>query len=492
MAIEYPRDMVGRKAEWAALRGFVESGEPNATLGVVWGRRRIGKSFLLESIAEQTAGFYYESVRGSSGEALSELGRSLADFQGSAAPLALPDWTSAINAVLAIGKERPLVVVLDEYPYLLEHTPELGSIIQRAFGPLNPTRLQSRARLILCGSAMTVMSQILSGTAPLRGRAGMDLRISPFDFRLARDLHGISDLTTAFRTFSVIGGVAAYAREMVDGDLPAGASNFDRWLCRRVLSPSAPLFNEVGLLLSEDPATSKARKINLYHATLAGIATGHHAHGKLTSYVKISGASLAAIVEALTAAELIERIADPIRENRPTYYPADSLIRFHYAVIRRHQGRLSRHGADTLQIWRELQPRFDSQVVGPSFEAAARYWTRHFADSMTLGGSPDHVGPSTVILANGEEREVDVLVAADDSDVPSDRTVMAIGEAKLSELLSDGHLRRLETIRDAIGARAREAKLLLFGSRVSTQLRREISSRDDIELIDWERLYAGS
>jgi AAA+ ATPase superfamily predicted ATPase len=492
MTTTYPNDMVGRKAEWNVLDGFASSGEPHATLGTVWGRRRIGKSFLLESIVAQTNGFYYEAVRGSSGEALSELGRQLGAFQASAAPLALPDWDAAIHALLALGKGREVVVVLDEYPYLLEHTPELDSVLQRAFGPRNPARLESRARLILCGSAMTVMSQILSGTAPLRGRAGIDLRISPFNFRVARDLHGIEDLPTAFRTFAVIGGVAAYAREMVDGDLPTDKQDFDRWICRRVLSPSAPLFNEVGLLLSEDPATSKARKINLYHATLAGIAMGHHAHGKLTKYVKISGASLTAIVEALASAELIERIADPIRENRPTYYPADSLIRFHYAVIRRNQGRFARHDSDTRRIWDGLKPTFGSLVLGPTFEATARFWTQHFADPETLGGNPDRVGPSTVTLADGEEREVDVVVAADDADVPANRTIRAIGEAKAGEVLSDGHLRRLESIRVDLGSRAAGAKILLFGTDVSSDLRTTIAGRQDVEFIDWERLYTGS
>jgi hypothetical protein len=106
------------------------------------------------------------------------------------------------------------------------------------------------------------------------------------------------DPRTALRTFAIVGGVAAYAREMVDGDLPEGPEDFDRWVCRRVLSPSAPLSTEVGLLLSEDPSTSRARKVNLYHAALVGVATGHHAHGKLTGYVKIPGASLAPIVAA--------------------------------------------------------------------------------------------------------------------------------------------------------------------------------------------------
>lgn len=489
MRARYPEDMIGRRSEWARLDEFATSQEANASLGIVWGRRRIGKSFLLESIVHQTGGFYYGAVRGSSAEALRELGERIGVYQGAAAPLAFNDWDTAVSTLLALGKDRETVVVLDEYPYLLEHSPQLDSIIQRAFGPRNPSRTSGRTRLILCGSAMTVMSQILSGTAPLRGRAGLDLRVSPFDFRVARELHGVRDLQTALRSYAVIGGVPAYAREMVDGDLPSGPNDFDRWVCRRVLSPSAPLFNEIGLLLSEDPSTSKARKINLYHATLAGIATGHHAHGKLTNYVKIPGASLAPIVEALVSAELVERVLDPIRENRPTYYPADPLIRFHYAVIRRHQGRLARHDADTAQIWRNLRSTFDSQVVGPAFEAMARYWTAYLADQETVGGEADHIGPTTVSLPDGTERQIDVVVASGDSEAASQRDIHSLGEAKAGERISVHHLRRLEEARTVLGERATDAKLLLFGTEFAPELVAVAGRRGDVELIDLERLY---
>jgi AAA+ ATPase superfamily predicted ATPase len=485
-----PEDMIGRRAEWERLSEFVSSGEANATLGIVWGRRRIGKSFLLESVVDQHDGFYYEAVRGSSAEALRELGERIGRFQNAAAPLALANWDAAIGALLAMGEERETVVVLDEYPYLLEHTPELDSIIQRAFGPRNPSRVSSRTRLILCGSAMTVMSKLLTGTAPLRGRAGMDLRMSPFDFRIARELYGIDDLATAFRTYAVIGGVPAYAREMVDGDLPRGPGDFDRWICRRLLSPSAPLFNEIGLLLSEDPTTSRARKLNLYHAALAGIAMGHHAYSKLTGYIKIPGASLAPIVDALVSAELVERILDPIRENRPTYYPADPLIRFHYAVIRRHQSRLSRHDANRPQLWKQIRPTFDSRIAGPGFEAAARYWTRAFADPAMLGGHPDHVGPTTVTLPNGDERQLEVVVALDDSEVASQRTIIAIGEAKAGEAISQRHFHRLEEIRAAMGERAVNAKLLLFGIKATPAVAASVADRPDVEFVGLDRLYA--
>jgi hypothetical protein len=491
MQISRPDDIVGRNAEWERLVEFATNAEATASLGIVWGRRRVGKSFMLGSLAEQTNGFYYQAVRGSSGEALRDLGERLGAYQRSAAPLALPTWDAAVDALMTVGRDRSTVAILDEFPYLLEHTPALDSIIQRAYGPRAALRQSTQTRMILCGSAVSVMARLLTGTAPLRGRAGLDLRIAPFDFRVARQLHGIEDFATAAETYAVVGGVAAYAREMSENDLPKDADDFERWICRRVLSPAAPLFGEVDLLLGEDPATSKARKPNLYHAALAGVAVGNHTWSALSSYVKLPISSLHVIVEALLAADFVVRIEDPVRDNRPTYQPADSLLRFHYAVIRRNQMRLARHGVDTRSLWRDLAPTFRSQVLGPCFENMARYWATHFAARATLGGSPDHVGPTTLTLPDGHDAEVDVVVAADDSVKPGERTVRALGEAKVGAHFTVGHLRRLEQARVALGDHASAAKLLFFGQTFDDGLRAAATKRTDLELVDLRRLYEG-
>lgn len=368
--------------------------------------------------------------------------------------------------------------------------------MQRAYAPRAGTRRETRTRLVLCGSALSVMGQLLTGTAPLRGRASLDLRLQPFDFRTARLLHGIDDLETAILTYAVIGGVAAYAREMVGQDLPTGPHDFGRWVSHRVLSPTSPLFGEVDLLFAEDPTLSKARKPNLYHSTLAGVALGNHAWSSLANYVKIPGGSLSSVMSALVSADFITEVQDPVRDNRPTYQPADPLIRFHYTILRRHQARLRRHGADIDALWAELTPAFRSQVLGPCFESMARSWTMHFASHDTLGGVPVHVGPTTLSVTNGdtgatEQRELDVLVAGGDAETPSGRTVTAIGEAKVGERLSLRHLRRLEEARRALGETAASAKLLLFGQHFDTDLLQVDRDRDDLEIVDLARLYQG-
>src|SRR5690606_34008208 len=94
-------------------------------------------------------------------------------------------------------------------------------------------------------------------------------------------------------------------------------------------------------------------------------------------------------------------------------------------------------------------------------------------------------------MVDGTEREIDVVVAADDADVPSERTILALGEAKAGQPLRMHHLARLEAMRSALGKRAAGAKLLFFGTDFATDVVRQTERRSDIELIDLDRLYGG-
>ncbi len=74
-----PEDMFDREVEWDRLARFCTDDAPGATLGVVSGRRRQGKSFLLEAACEQTGGLYFQAVEAIAADALRRFGARLAD-----------------------------------------------------------------------------------------------------------------------------------------------------------------------------------------------------------------------------------------------------------------------------------------------------------------------------------------------------------------------------------------------------------------------------
>src|ERR1700689_164902 len=188
-----PDALFDRAAEWMDLAAFAGDERPGATLGVVSGRRRQGKTFLLRALCQATGGFYFAAGEAADGESLRRAGSDLAAHLGAPAPLDFGNWREGADALLALGRDRPVPVVIDEFPYLVRANASLPLIIQNAFGPLRAQREQSQTRLLLCGSALSFMGGLLAGNAPLRGRAGLELVVPTLDYLRAAEFWNISD-----------------------------------------------------------------------------------------------------------------------------------------------------------------------------------------------------------------------------------------------------------------------------------------------------------
>lgn len=470
---------------------FVDSGAALHTLGLVYGRRRIGKSTLLERLSRSRGGFYWEATRTESAIHLRRLSEALGSHLGVGA-LALDSWDQAVMQLLKLGAAGPTPVILDEFGHVLEADPSVDSIIASALGPASRHANPGRSRLILCGSAIAMLASLTAGQAPLRGRAGLELVMQPHDYRAAgRWLSDGADLRLAARVYATIGGVIGYATDMVDHDLPDSLSDFDRWVVDRVLSPAATLHHEATTLLAEDPSLATSSPV-IHHSILGAIANGSVTAGKIAKLLKRSVPSLDPALKRLIDAGFVIRHSDPIRAQRPAYSLADPFLQFHYAVLEPH-GALLRD-RDPRSTWEDkLSTTFNSLVRGPVFEEQARQWVRRHADPVTIGGDPAHVGPS-VVSQSGAERQLDVVVAAahQPDSQPSERTVLALGEAKAGETVAEGRLRELERARAVLGSRAAHAKLLLFAPEFTPALSALARQRADVELIDLDRLYHGA
>lgn len=478
-----PDDMFDREREWSALSSFATSGQASATLGVVSGRRRQGKTFLLEALCEAVGGLYIAAEQASEAESLRSFAAAVGAFAGSPLPVAFTDWRQAIDALLAIGANREIPVVIDEFPYLVKASPQLPSIIQAALAPRRAESTASRTRLLLCGSAMSFMGSLLSGTAPLRGRAGVELVVPTLDFRLAAEFWGINHPLLAFKVNAVVGGTPAYRRQFTADDAPSSIEDFDPWMLRHPLNPASPLFREARYLLSEE---TEIRDPGLYHSVLAAVTAGNATSGGIAGYVGRKASDIAHPLHVLEDAGLLRKETDAFRKNRIVYRVNEPLIAFHQAVLRPNwtDWELARQPE---RLWARAQSRFNSQVLGPRFEQICREWTQVYADEEVFGGFADRVASGTVNdPANRTTHEVDLAVFATADD--GSESLLAIGECKLNETMGRAHLERLEHIRELLSARfdTSGTKLALFsGSGFSDAPVR----REDVVLIGLPEIY---
>lgn len=488
--MQKPVEMFDRDAEWRALSDFVSDPRPGATLGVISGRRRQGKTFLLDSVTREFGGFYFGATEALDAESLRRFGDEFTRFADLAVPARFDDWFEVFDALLSLGERAPVPVVIDEFPYLAQARSELPSIIQNAYGPRRPERTRSHTRLLLCGSAMSFMGGLLSGSAPLRGRAGLEMVVHPLDFRLAAEFWGITDPRLAIQVHAVVGGTLAYRDEFLRGDRPADVADFDDWVRRTALNPQTPLFREGRYLLSEEMSV---RDPAIYSAVLSAIAEGDATRGGIAGKLNRKSGDLAHPLDVLEDARLIARDRDMFRKNRSTYRIADPYLAFYQAVMRPVWGQLERPNSAE-RVWEASRRTFKSKIVGPHFEQVCRDWTLDHADLSYFGGElPAMVGQG--IVNDVEQRtshEVDVAVVGVAND--GKPALLAIGEAKWNDVMGRGHLERLERLRSVIAKGGQydtgPTRLLCFsGAGFNEYLMQQSAVRDDLSLVGLDDLY---
>lgn len=478
-----PAHIFNRNDEWKGLVSFAADTRPRATLGVVSGRRRQGKSYLLQALATALGGIYFPALELTEAVSLRLFADELVRFSGSPVQ-PFRDWLEAIPYLFRLVGDRAIPVVIDEFPFLVKASPELPSIIQRELGP-GGSGSASRARLLLCGSAMSVMGGLLSGQAPLRGRASLELIVQPFGYADAARFWGITDPRLAVLVHAVVGGTPAYRKELVREDTPADAADFDAWVIRTVLNPQTPLFREARYLLAED---TEIRDPALYHSVLAAVAEGNNTSGGIASYIGRKSNELAHPMRVLEDCRLLIREPDLFRSGRARYRIAEPLVTFYQAIMSRQWARLELGGAQA--VWPGVRARFLSQVAGPHFEAICRDFAIA-ADAEVFGGLPAEVGSGVVPdPANRTQLEVDVVVLAP-AEPGHPRKILSLGEAKWDRVMDLGHVARLGRARDLLAVKGfdtRETILCCYsGAGFSHELR--AAQGRDILLVGLDQLY---
>ena len=474
-----PAELFGRDIEWGRLMSFARPATVGAGLAIMYGRRRQGKTALLEAATEATNGFYWQALQQSSAQNLRDFSQAWSAWRGHP-NTAFPDWTQAIRALFEPSFAGSQLVSLDEFGYLIDGAPEVPSVIQSC---LTPSGVRNgTTRLVVCGSSFSQIRQLLSSSAPLRGRATLELVVGPFDYRTAANYWGLDgNLDAAFRLHALVGGTPGY--------LPlAGAAprqgNIDRWLAEHVLNTGSPLFREGRVLVGEDPVLSDR---SLYWGVLAAIADGKRRRSDIAKAVGRLDSALSFPLKVLVDGDYIEQRPDPLHRGRSTWLLNDPIVRLHRVVIEPEQRRLTRGLATEVIV--DNRGRIAQLIYGPHLEWLAAEWVLAHATGEEIGGRPRLVGAG-VLAARGQRHQLD-LIATEPAPNGGDH-VHAIGEVKADlQRVAVGQLDRLDTIAPLLGARAAPAvqRVLVSRGGFTAELERTASHRHDVTLVDLDRLY---
>lgn len=415
---------------------------------MVWGRRRVGKTALLQRFAEGRPTVFHTASGRPAHEELALLSRAAAPaLRGRVrdpAERSFTDWADALEALADAARDAPLLLVLDEFPELASATPHLPGILRASWDRL---RSQTQLRILLCGSAVRVMEAMQRERAPLYGRLDLSLTLHPFrPYEAAAMLPRLAPAERA-TVWGILGGMPLYL-EWWDQSASV-RDNLARLACR----PGGLLLTEGELVLATEGDTG-----GLARRVLFAIAAGRTKYHEIEASV---GADPARVLERLVGLRLVERLVpvseDPRRTRRRTYRIADNLLAFWLGLLDRHRAEIERGlGAGILQA---LMGGLDDHLGGP-WEEAFRAHLRRLAERGELGDEVVAVGPFWT--AEADPGEIDAVALAGRR-----RTAVLVGEAKWARRIDAPRVRHaLERTAEALPQRAAELRFAVCAREV--------------------------
>lgn len=401
---------LNRKDEERRLRAALRAEPP--VLAVIYGRRRCGKSTILRRIAGPRDIYF---LAGQNDSALqraalaAQIGRVIPGFDAAV----YPTWEIVLRS-FADRAPRRLSLLIDEFPYLAQTSPELPSVLQGFLESAGADRIN----LVLCGSSQRMMhGLVLDRTAPLYGRAREILKIRPLAagwIREALELDGAK----AVEAYAVWGGVPRY------WELARDYRSLEAAVAALVLDRNGILHEEPLRLLLDDMRTAGQA-----NSLLTVIAAGCHRLSEIAGRMEKPAGTLTRPLANLIDLGYVRRelpFGESAKTTKRTLYKLDDpFLQFHFRFVHAHRSMLElglTHAVETVvkesmsshvsDAWEALA-RESAPFVRPGgiqWGAAARWW-----------------GPGT----DGKPLELDVVAES------MDRTSLLVGEAKWKSSRAD-------------------------------------------------------
>ncbi|MGH3764659.1 MAG: ATP-binding protein [Pseudonocardiaceae bacterium] len=396
---------IGRVRELATLDRALarvidggRAGRPGRAI-LMRGRRRVGKSRLVEEFVERAGVPYLFFTASAQPDATSDL-RLFADAAlNSDLPgadlfrdQAPTTWEAALRLLaIALPAEGPSVVVLDEMPYLVANDPGFEGTLQKIFD----RELARLPVLLLCvGSDLAMMEALNDYGRPFHQRATEMVvpPLSPADVAAMLDLPAAA----AFDAYLITGGLPLILDEWRNGSTVTG------YLAEAVSDPtSALLVSAERMLAAEFPVEAQARGV------LTALGSGERSYALIGRAAGgLPQASLSRALRLLARKRIIDTTVPlstrPSRETR--YTVADPYLRFwltflgpHLAEIERGRGDLvlrrietswtSWRGRAIEPVVRESLRRLPGDILPAGTAVIGGYWTRTNDPEIDLVGA---------------------------------------------------------------------------------------------------------
>lgn len=432
--------IIGRVAEQEILHQRIASKSPE--LIAIYGRRRIGKTFLVRQYFNDAFSFYSTGIyQGTKKEQLGEFNRQLEYYSGRKWKVA-KDWFDAFAQLReylgTLGGNKPIIVFLDELPWMDTRKSRFIKAFEYFWNSWGATN--HRLKLIVCGSATTWMREnVLSDKGGLYNRTTRSIYLAPFtlheteQYLLSRGIRW--NRYQIAECYMVLGGTPLYL-QMLERNLSL-TQNVDNLF----FVQNAPLTREYDFLFRS--LFNEAALHRQVIETLAGKAMGM-TRTEIMAAAKIEdGGALTKVLRNLCDCDFIRQYTAFGKSERGTIYQLTDLFTlFHLRYVKGYRGQDENH-------WQNMIDSPSRRAwSGYSFEQLCLYHIRQIKQKLGISGVQ-----SDVCAWKGDGGQIDLLIDRRDQTINLCEMKFSQSEFEITKQY-DEHLReRTESFRLATKTR---------------------------------------
>ncbi|AEH51264.1 ATP-binding protein [Pseudothermotoga thermarum] len=350
--------LINREKECEFLRKKVASNK--AELLVIYGRRRVGKTFLLQNCLQNA--LFFTADLSNNLQLMNRFLDEIKDILKLPPTLRISSWDEFFALLKNVFESRNNLktIVFDEFQYIPMRDESFMSIFQRWWDEVFS---KMKVKIILCGSYVGIIEKIaLSQNSPLYGRRTGQYEILPLDFFDSIKFLSFESKEDYVKAYSITDGIPIYLLEFAE------YKDFETALMEKILSPGEFLVDEGKFITLEefnDPSN--------YFSILVSIANGKTTPNEIAADSGVDYKSINVYLSKLVDLKFVEKefpfSISKKPKQKPHYRISDEYLRFYFRYLHVYKDLI--HRGKKEEVKEKILASFD-QHVSFTFEKIAR------------------------------------------------------------------------------------------------------------------------
>ena len=313
--------MIGREKELEQIVNLEKKN--NFEFLVMYGRRRVGKTTILQEFSEKRNVIFYSAQEKNDSLNLRDFSKTIQKYFEGTYIAPFPSWSDAFSYITQKTKKERAILIIDEFPFMAGPNPSIKSMLQHE---IDHHWKNQNIFLILCGSSVSFMlNEIMGYESPLYGRITSSMEVLPFDYLDGAKFFPDYSIEDKIIAYGMLGGIPRYLNAF-----SADCSIQENLECQ-IIRNGAFLNDEPIMLLK-----TELREPNVYNSILEAIARGYNKVTEIADCIHEDKSKCSKYLLTLMAIRLVEKrvpCGEPEESKKSIYVLTDNFYRFWYHYI---------------------------------------------------------------------------------------------------------------------------------------------------------------